>query len=722
MRTSLFNCNHFTHENPYFLTVLFGVLGAVINLIPVELAFNISLVFGNTAYIVAASLLRPHLTFLCATIVVIPLFFHWSHPFGFFIFGAEALFIAFLRARGWYVLTADLLYWLVLGMPLAALLVWGNTDINQSIQVFTVLKQPINAMLYTSMACIILFTFNDYIQSLKSQQPPLVKSLPKWLLYSFWSISAFLVLSVALILSTSFSHYQQAQFNEELKVNNHYINFISKRYLAEHTAAINNLAYQITHENNTSQRQEILSHFHESYPGFITMFIASEDGEIELVSPTLMWPKVKVKRSNVKERPYFIEAIEKEKTFISSVFEGKGFGSDPIVAISSPIYNKDSDGNPVGIVEGSLNLTNLTFFEQLGHDKQHMKTVVTDNHNRIIYASKDLGLDPLSSFEYTRFVDLKTPNLVKLTKDTLDGKVFLHQEGVSSNNWKIHSLLDHNVTLAIVESMYLVMFFILFVILLIATFFAKKSAMNLSRPLSFVMGQLSSDNKNNELKYIPYDTPIEIQELYQELIANRKALLSNQTALQQEVFYRTKELKLANQKLTEQANTDALTGLYNRRYFEKNFALIQSILSHNNSNMMYAIIDLDWFKNINDTHGHLFGDYCLVQIATMLRAFFNRDADIVARFGGEEFTVVSQCEDINLLKSRMDEFVNQVAQHQFKQTDIGPVNVTISIGAMVSDAKFSHNQDAWFSVADSCLYEAKNKGRNQTVIKKVTTS
>jgi diguanylate cyclase (GGDEF)-like protein len=722
MRTSHFNFNLFIHENPYFLAVFFGVLGAAVNLFPVELAFNISLVFGNTAYVLAASLLRPHLTFVCAIITAIPLYYHWSHPFGFFLFGTEALFISMLRARGWYVLTADLLYWLLVGMPLAALLVWENTEPNQSIHLFTILKQPINAMFYTSLACILLFTFHDYLQSFKSYQPPLLKSLPKWLLYSFWSISAFFVMSVALILSTSFSQFQQAQFDEELKVNNNYIAYISNQYLAEHKAAINNLAYHISEESDAFKQQEILNHFHQLYPGFLTMLITSEQGKVEVSSPISMINKLNGDYVYVKDRPYFAEAIKQEVLFVSEVFVGRGFGADPIVAISAPIYDKSFSDNPSGIVEGSLNLRDLIFFEQLGHDSNHMKTVVTDNENRIIYASDSLGLNTLSNFELSRYTDLNTANLIKLTNEVGDVVLFVHQEAKLDNSWKIHSLIAHDATLKIVEDMYLVMFLTLFLILLCATFFAKKSAIHFSRSLSFVMEQLSKATKADDLKEIPYETPTEIDELYHELKVNRQVLLNNQVALQQEVSNRTKELELANRKLTEQANTDALTGLHNRRYFEKNFALMQSILSHNNSSMMYAIVDIDWFKKINDTYGHLFGDFCLMQIADMLKAFFNRDADIVARFGGEEFTVVSQCQDIEMLKDRMEQFVHKIAIHQFKQMPIGPVHLTISIGVMVSEANFSHNQDAWFSLADSCLYEAKNKGRNQTIIKRITAS
>ncbi|HBY84971.1 MAG TPA: GGDEF domain-containing protein, partial [Colwellia sp.] len=181
-------------------------------------------------------------------------------------------------------------------------------------------------------------------------------------------------------------------------------------------------------------------------------------------------------------------------------------------------------------------------------------------------------------------------------------------------------------------------------------------------------------------------------------------------------------LNQANQKLTEQANTDTLTRLYNRRYFEKNFKIMQSIFSRNNSSLMYAIIDLDFFKNINDTHGHLFGDYCLVTVANMLKKFFNRDSDLVARFGGEEFVVVSQCDDVEILRSRIDKFLQQVAAFEFNDDDKGPITLTISVGIAVGKASYSNLGEDWFAVADECLYYAKDNGRNQTKITVIESS
>ena len=231
------------------------------------------------------------------------------------------------------------------------------------------------------------------------------------------------------------------------------------------------------------------------------------------------------------------------------------------------------------------------------------------------------------------------------------------------------------------------------------------------------MTQLSQAKSTTHFKDIPYEAATEIESLYQELIVGRQALLQNQEELQRQVIFRTKELNQANDKLTELANTDTLTTLYNRRYLEDNFSVMQSIQSRNHSGLMYAIFDLDLFKEINDTHGHLFGDYCLATTAKILKKFFHREADLVTRFGGEEFVIVTPCNDVDTARSRMESIRLEIANYPFKKDAIGPVKLTVSIGVAIGDAQYSNEQGDWFTVADKCLYQAKSNGRNQTNIK-----
>jgi diguanylate cyclase (GGDEF)-like protein len=132
---------------------------------------------------------------------------------------------------------------------------------------------------------------------------------------------------------------------------------------------------------------------------------------------------------------------------------------------------------------------------------------------------------------------------------------------------------------------------------------------------------------------------------------------------------------------------------------------------------MYAIVDIDLFKGINDSYGHLFGDFCLAATAKILKEFFHRDADIVTRFGGEEFVIVAPYSDVNNARLRVESMRLQVANYSFKKGAIGPVELTVSVGIAIGDARYSNAQGDWFTIADKCLYQAKNNGRNQTNIK-----
>jgi signal transduction histidine kinase/ActR/RegA family two-component response regulator len=541
----------FPFYNQYFLVLFFGAIGAIANLFPIELAFGIFLVVGNTAYIIAASFLRPSLTLLCALISVIPLYFYWGHPFGFLSFGLEAWFISMLRSKGWYVLTADILYWLLIGMPLTAVFLWSNLASDQSFMLFSIFKQAINAMLYTSLACILMYTFNDFFQSIKSRQPSLVKNLSAWLLYSFWSISAFFVISISLILSSGFSEFQNAQVENKLDINNRYITHVGNSYLNEHQRAIQNIADQLSRIEGRRERDLALVKSHQLYPGFLTMLIASKQGEIELVSPRSLMEKLDLTNISVSDRPYFVHALQDKKLFVSSVFLGRGLGADPIVAISAPIYTRDEVKMPAGIVEGSLNLSEFGHYDKQGHDESAI--IVTDQNNRIIYASHSLGFEPLVVLKYDKTISQKAPNLISLKTGENESKTFLYKQATLINNWKIYSLIEHRVTLETIEKMYLVIFMTLFVILLSVSFFAKKFSSHLNRPLAFVMAELSKARRTADFRDIPYETPIEVQKLYQELKISNKALLHNQEALQKQVFQRTDELNQTNLKLTEQS-------------------------------------------------------------------------------------------------------------------------------------------------------------------------
>lgn len=708
-----------TDYKPLGFALLMGGLGALLNCFPVELAFNISLLMGNLVYVIVAGYLRPGLTLLSAMIAVTPLLVQWGHPFGFLTFGLEALFISALRSRGWYVLTADMLYWLVIGMPLTALLIWINVESAQDIILFSTFKQGINAVFYTSVAGILMYTFHRQFLLSNSQQPEVVKNLHKNLLYALWVISVFFVVSVSLLLSRTFIERQRVQVNEQLESSNQYLGHIADQYLNEHQRAIQLTANLLSTSQSPARMNEILNHNHQLYPGFLTMLITSDTGQLTASAPESLLRKLPKQHASVADRSYFIEAMTQQKLYVSSAFLGRGFGADPIVAISAPLYQQGKEAAPTGIVEGSLNLDLFASFNlnENQHQHQHNKLILTDSNDQIIYATADLSLPSLSDFHYQLKETDSSGHLLSIKRQDTGGRDYLYRLSQLNNGWKLYSLIEHRVLLESIERQYLIIFSALFIILLLTVFFASSLAHHLNRPLKFVIDELAHGGSKASSKEMPCNAPSEFVVLYRELQQNRQELLNQQEILEDRVRQRTTELDLVNKRLKALANTDQLTGLSNRRCLEMSFSKLQSVVSRSNTSMMLAVVDLDHFKKLNDHHGHLVGDQCLAEVAGVMKNSFNRPSDIVARFGGEEFVIVAQSDDHKGVEINLEQLRQRIANLKIEIGEKSTVNVTVSMGVLITQGQFSNQLSDWIAIADQQLYLAKDNGRDQICFK-----
>lgn len=166
-------------------------------------------------------------------------------------------------------------------------------------------------------------------------------------------------------------------------------------------------------------------------------------------------------------------------------------------------------------------------------------------------------------------------------------------------------------------------------------------------------------------------------------------------------------------KIRDSANRDYLTGLYNRRYFFDIGERFYENARRNNLALSAAMIDIDFFKSVNDSFGHDAGDQALRQVAESIQTNL-RKADILARFGGEEFGLLA----INIKRADMEDLLERLrAAIESLQISSGnhSFQLTISIGA-------SHDRCSslaeMLNKADACLYEAKRAGRNCVVVGK----
>jgi diguanylate cyclase (GGDEF)-like protein/hemerythrin-like metal-binding protein len=168
------------------------------------------------------------------------------------------------------------------------------------------------------------------------------------------------------------------------------------------------------------------------------------------------------------------------------------------------------------------------------------------------------------------------------------------------------------------------------------------------------------------------------------------------------------KLEITNRELIDLALVDKLTNLANRHYFEHDLKFLIASSKRNKTKMSMLVIDLDRFKLVNDTYGHLVGDDVLKRSAQILKNSI-RASDRVFRWGGEEFIIITPDTD-----NKQAKIVAEKICQNFREAEFDVIgNITVSIGLASYDE--NENVEDWIKRADLALYQAKQSGRNKWV-------
>lgn len=163
--------------------------------------------------------------------------------------------------------------------------------------------------------------------------------------------------------------------------------------------------------------------------------------------------------------------------------------------------------------------------------------------------------------------------------------------------------------------------------------------------------------------------------------------------------------------------TDYLTKIHNRRHFNTTFDIELKRSKRDSKNIIFMILDIDYFKQYNDTYGHDAGDKALHEVAQALKYTLKRSHDFVFRLGGEEFGIITSgidLEGIEVLSKYLRESIEHL-EIEHKESKVNDF-LTISIGVKMVESTSAITQNEIYQLADKALYKAKNNGRNTAVI------
>ena len=266
-----------------------------------------------------------------------------------------------------------------------------------------------------------------------------------------------------------------------------------------------------------------------------------------------------------------------------------------------------------------------------------------------------------------------------------------------------------------------------FIILLIAIGEILALSFIIIKPITIISKSLNErDDKNSILGKIPLDCKDEFGELAKQFNEISENLNMANAELQSRADYADNQLIKTNNLLLERSGelldlntkfellsvTDPLTELYNRRYFEQTIKNEIEVTKRHGDVTSLLVVDIDDFKSINDTYGHMQGDEVIKMIADTMKERL-RDTDVLCRIGGEEFVAICKRADKDN-SMQLAESLREIIENTNINIGVEEVSVTVSIGiATVTEENIIEEGSDIFKHADIALYSSKDNGKNR---------
>ncbi len=378
-------------------TMMAGALGFALNGFSVAVYPGVTLIFGGLFYLLIATRLGPAYGLAAALMASSRTLLLWDHPYAIPAFALEGLAVGFLIRRRKPLILADLLYWAMAGIPLNILIFVLYLKEPWPVGWAIVFKQPLNGLLNAVVVEVMLgFAFLRRFLA-PEDQPDLPLPLRLHLAKGFVIVAALPLILLSLVYGQVYINLEKEEASNRLSYTAKAVRLNLDDYLQYHLQAIASLAADIEQSGSlkTEDLNQRLERFHKTYSRFITALAADKEGRLIGAHPlkNAEGQSVLASTSTIADREYFKQLLATRRPFISDVFLGRGFGNDPVVAISAPLLSKE--GRATGIVVGSLNLSLFAEFGQRYQASREAEIIILDSASRVIHATPSTQYQPL---------------------------------------------------------------------------------------------------------------------------------------------------------------------------------------------------------------------------------------------------------------------------------------------------------------------------------------
>lgn len=402
---------------------------------------------------------------------------------------------------------------------------------------------------------------------------------------------------------------------------------------------------------------------------------------------------------DIIDRDYF-RAAQEHRSFVSDVLVGRVTGQSLLV-FSAPVF--DRNGTFAGAIVGIVGLSTLDTIVGEFRFGENGETFLLNKDGYRITSLRESPDGPRISEQYRTDIYWSAVNGGQIGKayHNRDGKlVFGAYAWLSDRQW----LLVGETRMRDVYKPYFRLMAVLTVMSLVVLLLTYMAAMLFTRKTGDLLNHLLDGTKRIREGRFGYridpavikSAPSELQEL-----SNNFNIMSD-------------KLQSTVKLLEESAVIDHLTEVYNRRFLMNEGAKIEEAAARAGNSSCILLVDVDYFKQINDTYGHLIGDRVLKHAASLLIACV-RNSDVAARYGGEEFVVLATNCDL-AQGNELAERIRQKYIHSPYRDEERVIAITVSIGVAQSNPRRTYGTNTLEDMierADKALYRAKHKGRNR---------